>query len=61
MTISKMVLFKRMLNELIIYKCIENLKGSEDGVLGGEAAQVSPKLGNLLSRLFPDTTNTPLQ
>jgi hypothetical protein len=27
-------------------------------VFGGEATQISPKLGNLPSRLFPDT-NTP--
>ena len=25
-------------------------------MFGGEATQVSPKLGNLLSRLFPDTS-----
>jgi hypothetical protein len=25
-------------------------------VFGGEATQISPKLGNLLSRLFPDTS-----
>jgi hypothetical protein len=29
---------------------------AKKGVFGGEATQVSPKLGNLLSRLFPDTS-----
>jgi len=29
------------------------------GVFGGEATQISPKLSNIQSRLFPDT-NTPL-
>ena len=29
---------------------------AKNGVFGGEATQVSPKLGNLLSRLFPDTS-----
>jgi len=29
-------------------------------VFGGEATQISPKLGKLLSRLFPDT-NTPFK
>ena len=46
-----------MIKELIIYKCIENLTLAKNKKgCGGEATQVSPKLGNLLSRLFPDTS-----
>jgi len=46
--------------EQVIDKCIESLFSMElKGVFGGEATQISPKLGKLLSRLFPDTS-TPL-
>lgn len=49
-----------MINELKNHNCIANLKRiKKQGVFSGEATQVSPKLGNLLSRLFPDT-NTPI-
>ena len=49
-----------MINELNNHNCIASSKRiKKQGVFSGEATQVSPKLGNLLSRLFPDT-NTPM-
>ena len=50
-----------MINELKNHNCIASLKRiKKQGVCGGEATQVSPKLGKKISRLFPDT-NTPMQ